>query len=96
MRKDACDSGIISEGGCNVRFSVERKSYHRFYINAVVSMSYVRVGKKVRLSILSMFSKMRIFCGKFLKRLGWANWICSCVISTIVGDIAGSRFKSDA
>ena len=70
MRKDVCDSGIISEGGCNVRFAAARKSYHRFYINAVVSGSYVRVGKIVRLSVSSMFSKMRIFCGKFLKRLG--------------------------
>ena len=28
--------------------------------------SYVRVGKKVRLSVLGVFSKMRILCGEFL------------------------------
>ena len=42
-----------------------------------------------------VFSQMRIFCGKFLKRLGWANWICSCVISAIVENIAGLRFVLD-
>ena len=66
MRKDACDSGIILVGGRCVRFAAERKSYRRFYINAVVSGRYVRVGKIVRLSVSSMFSKKRILCGKFL------------------------------
>lgn len=38
---------------------------------------------------------MRILCGKLLKRLG-ANWICSCMIGAIVGDIAGSRFERNS
>ena len=69
MRKDACDSGIISEGGCNIRFSAERKSYHRFYINAVVSGSYVRVGKNVRVSVSSMFFKNENLIRKILKEV---------------------------
>ena len=53
--------------------------------------------KKIRIiaAIYLCFSIIRILCGKFLKRLGWANWICSCVIRAIVVDIAGSRFELD-
>lgn len=51
------------------------------------------LAKKVRLSILSMFFQNENLVRTFLKRLGWANWICSCVISAIVGDIAGLRLE---
>ena len=61
----------------------------------MVSGSYVSVGKKSKAIGFEYVFKIRIFCGKFLKRLGWANWICSCVIGAIVGDVAGSRFELD-
>ena len=70
MRKDAGNLGFVSVGGRYVRFTAERECYHRIYIKAVVIGSYVRVGKIVRLSVSSVFYKMRILCGKFLKRLG--------------------------
>ena len=40
-----------------------------------------------------VFSKMRIFCGTFLKRLGWANWICRCVIGAIIVILPGRGLK---
>ena len=46
--------------------------------------------KKIRIiaAIYLCFSIMRILVRNILKDVGMANWICSCVISAIVGDIA--------
>ncbi len=69
---------FVSVGERCVRFAAEWECYHRIYIKAVVSGSCVRVGKKVRLSVLSMFSKMRILCGRFLS--GRERLFCAKII----------------
>lgn len=70
MRKYAGNLGFVSVDGRYVRFVAKRECYHRFYINAVVSGSCVRVGKIVSLSVSSMFFYNKNLMRKTLKEVG--------------------------